>query len=471
MKPRILLLTCPYYYLDNSPVEYLVPAHLLQLGSFLRDRGYYAELYDVLVQFGIQHDEADLRHYRRKVAIALSALEGDYDLIGISCYTSFQYQASLDLAEVCRSVFPNTTIVVGGYHPTAVPTDFIFPGSAIDCVVKGEGENALLAILNALESGDRIPQIIAAPVIFDVNELPELDFTLIEDWSRYDYYYDYFSRGCPFSCRFCMEAVKEERRWRPLDPKRAVSRLRAAVDRLGDELLAKKGLVMLNDAIFGLKKSWVREVLEQLTGCFPHLQFFASPRVDVLDKDLLRRFQAAGFSIDIPVEHGAPAQLERMAKTTRPAVFLEHTEKLLAHAHNIGLPHHTHWVMGHPGETCETLKTCREYMQRVHESNDYGMTEIFYFKLYPGSWLEQNWATVADSWGAQIDIPEYWKQRASLDEVPYHIRPSTVLSRQDVIEWVENEMLPLGKSLNVSARIHHERCCGTLRTENAPWIL
>ena len=49
-------------------------------------------------------------------------------------------------------------------------------------------------------------------------------------------------------------------------------------------------------------------------------------------------------------------------------------------------------------------------------NNKYGMTEIFLFKLYPGSWLYNNWH-VAKRLGAEWLIPNYWRIEIIIDEL------------------------------------------------------
>lgn len=470
-KPRTLLLSCTYYHLERAPVEYLPPVHLLYIGTFLRERGYPVQLFDILSEFGVQHDQADIDAFLPALRRGLEALEGDYQVVGISCYTSLQYLPSLDLARLIRQVFPKALIVVGGYHPTAVAGDFLFPGSPFDCVVQGEGETAMLAILEQAELGDKPPPIFSTAPVLDINQLPPLDYSFIEDWGRYSYYYDYLSRGCPFSCRFCMEASMPERRWRGLSPENALERIDRAQAVLGKTLLEPSGLFMLNDPLFGGKRSWLKEVLGRMAQKPRPYGFFASPRVDVLDTECLRLFAKAGFSIDLPVEHGSAEQLLRMQKTRDPQRFLAQGKALAAEAHALGLPFHTHWVMGHPGETPDTLRECLAYMESMHQGNDQGMTEIFYFKLYPGSWLSGNWVQVEREWGAREEVAEYWKLNFGLDHMPYHIQPSSRLSRLELMEWVEARMKPAGEAINRHAIAQHDQCCGRLRKENAPWIL
>src|SRR5690349_5505537 len=61
-----------------------------------------------------------------------------YDLVGISCYSSFDYLKVMALGEHLRSVLPRAWLVTGGYHASARPDDFTGAGSPFDFVVVGD---------------------------------------------------------------------------------------------------------------------------------------------------------------------------------------------------------------------------------------------------------------------------------------------------------------------------------------------
>ena len=68
----------------------------------------------------------------------------EFNNIGINCYTSYQYLQSDLIAYILKEEFPKINIIVGGYHPTAVPDDFSYRNSPYDYVIRGEAELILL---------------------------------------------------------------------------------------------------------------------------------------------------------------------------------------------------------------------------------------------------------------------------------------------------------------------------------------
>ena len=108
----------------------------------------------------------------------------------------------------------------------------------------------------------------SAPVLADeptkgLDELPTLDWTLL---SRYrpiarrvaSQAQIYLSRGCPFSCAFCMERAKRCTSWRAYEPDRALEELH----RLDAFLDLSRWTLFVTDALFGLDKTWRRSLLE-----------------------------------------------------------------------------------------------------------------------------------------------------------------------------------------------------------------
>ena len=134
----------------------------------------------------------------------------DADLIGITCMT-YNLRGVCALTALIKKVHPNSHIVVGGSHPTALPAETLQHYPAIDTVVTGEGEATFLEIVQHLESNKPI-QNIAGTAWRDADN--QVHFgpvrERIENLDELTSPHDYFamqilitSRGCPFRCTFC----------------------------------------------------------------------------------------------------------------------------------------------------------------------------------------------------------------------------------------------------------------------------
>ncbi len=467
---KTLFLTIPYYFIKTAHSEFLPPVHLIYLSSFIREKGFESNIEDISADFGIQKDKEEITKFKSQFEKWANKNILDYEIIGLSCYTSFQFLATMDIARICKEVSPKSKIVIGGYHASALPNDFIFEGSPIDYCVIGEGETGMIKILEAEKNGLIINPIVNENPIFNINQFGDLDYSILQDWDKYYYHYDYLSRGCPFGCKFCMESVKTERRWRNLTLDNALIKVESAANHISNWEIKNKNMIMLNDANFGMDKKWLKDLLKGIIKQNYPVSFFASPRIDNLDFEILELMKEAKFTIDISVESGSKEILKLMNKTSNPEKYLFAASELMKHANQIQLPFHTHWIFGYPGETRETINASFKYMQKTHANNQYGMTEIFLFKLYPGSWIYNNW-NKAEELGAKWLIPDYWKKEIDIDENEYNIQPSFSMTNEELLRIINTKIKPFGQRINKIAINNHDVCCGALKQKNAPWII
>jgi len=122
-------------------------------------------------------------------------------------------------------------VVWGGVHASVHPQN-ILEQDWVDFVVQGEGEYALLDLVNALQDGrsvNRIPNIWTKqgndivgnkprPLIRELDTLPFPDKSIYSA-VRTDFSLGYrtmASRGCPFSCHYCYNCFYSEK-WDPRD--------------------------------------------------------------------------------------------------------------------------------------------------------------------------------------------------------------------------------------------------------------
>ncbi len=142
------------------------------------------------------------------------------ELIGISSM-SFQYASALEVMSVCREVAPEAQIVLGGYHAslayeqltTGISTPF-------DYLVRGEGEQALPALVEALAG---VREFAAVPglswlcnevfihnppaELLDMRQmpLPDRNARVLDNFTYFNKKMDCVetSRGCTMPCTFC----------------------------------------------------------------------------------------------------------------------------------------------------------------------------------------------------------------------------------------------------------------------------
>ncbi|RJP17431.1 MAG: radical SAM protein [Candidatus Abyssobacteria bacterium SURF_5] len=160
------------------------------------------------------------KYANRPARTARRILAQKPDLVAFSVVTDY-YQWMCAVAEELKKLSDVPT-VFGGIHTTALPTRVI-QKPFVDYVVVGEGEYALLDLVNALRDGKSVSEIAnlwskangtiiqnpPRPPIEDINSLPFPDKGIFsKQVPIYDeIYYVLTSRGCPFACTYCCNNI------------------------------------------------------------------------------------------------------------------------------------------------------------------------------------------------------------------------------------------------------------------------
>jgi len=407
-----------------SDMDFGLP-HLVSLGGYLRAHlGVRVELLDLSYEGG---DQGQLERRLDELS--------PYLLIGLSCYSSFDYLRVLSLGRYLHQRYPEIPLVSGGYHASALPEDLLFEGGPFQAVILGEAEIPLARMVEKLLGGDRIE-----PGIYGPEMIPQLDNLPPYDWSLLDRYWPraeslgrkfqiYLSRGCPHHCSFCMERSKSGYQWRAYSPARALEEL----ERLSKRIQMKAWIINLADPLFGMAGRWRREVLEGILkrGLLPR-QYWTLTRSEDLQEPDVELLAKARFSIGIGVESGDPEMLRRMQKSRRPEAYLEALERLA----RLSLKHGLNWagnvIVGHPGENLSSMRQTQAFMERLftRAEKTCGWLSIDPFRLYPGSQIHEEMEAYSAEYGCHFYHPEWWKRWYNGPFCAEHIDPSDELSFQ-----------------------------------------
>jgi radical SAM superfamily enzyme YgiQ (UPF0313 family) len=146
------------------------------------------------------------------------------------------------------------TVVAGGPYPTSLPEAVVAAGG--DYVVRGEGENTVPLLLEAMRLGktgiienQEKPDLTTSPV-------PRFDLLRLDDYSTFTIQ---TSRGCPFDCEFCDVVNLFGRIPRYKTAPQVIGELESLY-RLG----ARGSVFICDDNFIGSKKQ-ARALLQELT--------------------------------------------------------------------------------------------------------------------------------------------------------------------------------------------------------------
>ncbi|GFO55871.1 B12-binding domain-containing radical SAM protein [Geomonas sp. Red276] len=143
------------------------------------------------------------------------------DVAMFSCYI-WNTELTLKLVSDLKKLDPQLFVVLGGPEVSFGSFELMQHNPAIDCIVRGEGEITCRRLLEALL--DRQPldgiaglsyredeETVANPeaeVVAELDTLPSPFLAGLADLSKPLVYYE-TSRGCPFSCAFCLSSLEK----------------------------------------------------------------------------------------------------------------------------------------------------------------------------------------------------------------------------------------------------------------------
>ena len=157
--------------------------------------------------------------------------ERNIDVLGFACYI-WNIDMTLHVVDMVKAVRPDIKIILGGPEVSFTADEILNRCTAIDYVVQGEGEEAFYQLISALIDGkdgleDEIPgvrgrhisgQLLGSTDTVEVKDLSTIPFPYVEedmvDLEHKIIYYE-SSRGCPFSCQYCLSGNKNTVRFFP----------------------------------------------------------------------------------------------------------------------------------------------------------------------------------------------------------------------------------------------------------------
>jgi anaerobic magnesium-protoporphyrin IX monomethyl ester cyclase len=351
-------------YIQNVPLNYI------HLAAYLREHGYAPLILDEI--FDDMTADAVDRIIR----------EQDIRVVGIGCMTCELPQAVAE-AKRLKAAHPNLKIVFGGPHPSGDPEECLRTG-AVDYVIVGEGEIALVALLDALRRGEsdttQIPgiwtlrgnEIMAGgrAQVPDIETLPRPAFDLLdlERYFKLDSPWHFpkspravqfiTERGCPYQCSYCHDIHTKKFRALSVD---------AVLDQM-EWLVRTYGVreFMIVDDIFNFNleraKAICRGIVDRKLDI--HLQFPNGVRGDRFDEELTALMKRAGTHYMAIAIETVSAKFQKLV---RKNLKIERAREALGWARSNGIEVSGFFMIGFPGES----------LAEVRETIDFALSEPF----------------------------------------------------------------------------------------------
>lgn len=311
------------------------------------------------------------------------------EVIGFSSTTSQFYYLN-EIAKEVKS-FSDALIVCGGIHPTLKP-DCIYENQFLDCIVRGEGEFAMLDLADTLNKKDSIYNVDnlwiknsngiiknnMRPLIKDLDALPfpdkeSLDYQNVIDESgglnRF-----IFSRGCAFDCAYCSNKAlsdlygKTGSYLRFISPERAIEQIESDKERYEFDKIC------FDDDIITINRKWFYDFFAIYKQRIKN-KFICNIRPGTATEEMVKILKECGIErAVVGVEHGNENFRKNILNrniTNREIITT--FEILKSH----GIEHTAQVMVGLPLENkklfLDTVKLCR----RINVKPD-NIISIFY---------------------------------------------------------------------------------------------
>jgi radical SAM superfamily enzyme YgiQ (UPF0313 family) len=357
----------------------------------------------------------------------------EFQNIGINCYTSFQYLQTKSIAEIIKEEFPQKKIIVGGYHPTAVPEDFTYDSSPFDFIIRGEAELPILNLFESNHLGKTIEtQILNSNGCTNINLLPFPDYKLY--LNRYPYKdkfkFEFFmSRGCPYQCAFCAKNF-EFRSFKFEKFKREFSILCEIVDQYNSNLLK---ITFADQSFNRVSKS--KKVLKYLikNNLYERYNFSCQARVEPLlhRTRLIKMYRKAKMVVGFGFESASTKLLVEMHKTNNPNKYIKIMKKILKKYKDLNdIYCRLNILIGFPGETQVSFNETLDFVNKyaLHENIQISPT---LFSNYPNVFVYKNMDYYEKKFGTAF-VKKWWKLRSNSFKNSI-VKPSEFYTKKQLI--------------------------------------
>lgn len=339
----------------------MAPLGLLSIAAYLEQHGCQVAIEDCLGPGALTGSETIAKHI----------LSHTPDIVGFSATTS-GFLDGYDIASAIKTTRPQTQIIFGGVHISALGGQLLEQFEHIDYLCIGEGE----LTMTGLAQGDRPEtitglvwrnngKVVTNPPREHISDLDTMPFPAYEKLTGFPkgYHLPLFSyiqtpgatmvtsRGCPYQCSYCDRSVFK-RGFRYNSAEYIYAHMQHLRTRFGVRH------INIYDDLFTMNRKRIAELCDRLTAKPLGVHFNCAVRVGHTDDDLLAMLKAAGcLMVSVGIESAEPELLE----VHKPGVYLEAVRDTVRRVQKAGLRAKGLFMMGLPGETEASIQKTSDF--------------------------------------------------------------------------------------------------------------
>jgi radical SAM superfamily enzyme YgiQ (UPF0313 family) len=300
----------------------------------------------LLANMGGLRDATQLLEFdikQRPIDVAEAILALNPRIVGLGVYI-WNATPVTELVAVLKRVRPGLTVILGGPEVSYDHADQPIVEMA-DYVITGEADFKFAAVCRDLLEGRPPAAKIIPAELPDVAQLA-LPYELYTDADlAHRIVYIEASRGCPFSCEFCLSSLDIPVRQFPLEPMLAELRR-----------LMQRGLRHFKfvDRTFNLNLATSRTILgffleNLLPGMFVHFEMVPDRLPEEL-REIIARFPAGTLQFEVGIQTFNPDVATRISRRQNYERLDDNLRYLREHT---GVHLHADLIVGLPGETMD----------------------------------------------------------------------------------------------------------------------
>ena len=307
------------------------------------------------------------------------------DMIGISSMTG-AYTNALEYAKIAKK--HNLFVVLGGYHPTALPGE-VLKSPYVDAVIRGEGEFTFKELVNEGPSEGVLGlsfkdngNVIHNPDRDVIANLDVVPHPLREIRPRRfgsksnDYLLDtiFTSRGCRIKCSFCSNDMVNKN-WRHRSPENVIEELKMI------HTAEKRKMLKIWDANVLTDVNRMERIVDLMfESNLTNFKIWTESRTtDIIRAErIMQKLHDIGFRhVSLGIESPNLETLKSIRKGTTPKTC----EKAIEILNDYKIKIQGYFIIGHLNETVEDIKKYPEYARML------GLKQVAFMVMtpYPGT--------------------------------------------------------------------------------------
>jgi anaerobic magnesium-protoporphyrin IX monomethyl ester cyclase len=366
--------------------------------------------------------DVEIREYTIKdpsLNIVTDLYDKNADVIGFSCYI-WNIEKTIEIVKMLKKVKPELKIVLGGPEVSFDIAHWMEQVPEVDFIVFNEGEETFKHLLDEITGSQKYHLVFGASYRKDeeiivnpprpnikLNTIPTA-YRFQEDINNLNKRIVYFetSRGCPFSCSFCLSSVEVGVRYFDIE--------RVKADLL---FLIENGakLIKFIDRTFNIRRNYALEIFQFLIDNHQGCVFQFEITADIMRPEVLEFLNTHAppgvFRFEIGVQSTNDATNE-LVKRKQNFEKLSRTVRMIKEGGKID--QHLDLIAGLPEENYESFKkTFNDVFEMRPEELQLG-----FLKMLRGT-------------GLRSQAAEYGY--VYMDQSPYEILKNDILSFSEII--------------------------------------